>query len=91
VAEEPKSSGTRRSEILRAEMRHAADSRDIAGICTAYVKTAVRILAEFPNMSSEEKQIHYDCLKDDIERMKVRADQDCSKVLGELKRILGCM
>jgi hypothetical protein len=89
MAEVQKSSGTRRSEILQAEMRHAADSRDIAGICTAYVKTAVRILAEFPNMSAEEKRIHYACLKDDIERLKVRAHQDCSKVLGELKRILG--
>jgi hypothetical protein len=88
VVEEPKSSGTRRSEILQAEMRHAADSRDVEGICTAYVKTAVQILAEFPNMSAEEKHIHYACLKDDIERQKGRAHQDCSKVLGELKRIL---
>jgi hypothetical protein len=89
MAEDPKSSVTRRSEILQAERRHAADSRDVAGICTAYLKTAVRMLAEFPSMSAEEKQIHYDCLKDDIERLKVRANQDCSKVLGELKRILG--
>ena len=51
---EPQSSGTRRREILQAEMRHAADLRDVAGICTAYVKTAVQILAEFPNISTEE-------------------------------------
>ncbi len=89
MAEVQKSSETRRSEILQAEMRHAADSRDVAGICTAYVKTAVQLLNEFPNMSPEERQIHYDCLKDDIERQRVRAHQDCSKVLGELKRILG--
>jgi hypothetical protein len=88
MAGEQKSSGTRRSAILQAEMRHAADSRDVEGICTAFVKTAVQILSEFPNMSGEEKQIHYDCFKDDIERLKVRADQDCSKVLGELKRLL---
>jgi hypothetical protein len=84
-----KSSGTRRSEILQAEIRHAADSRDVEGICTAYVKTALAILAEFPNMSAEEKQVHYAYLKDDIERLKIRANQDCSKVLGERKRILG--
>ena len=70
-------------------MRHAADARDVAAICTAYLKTARQILAEFPNMSAEEKQIHYDCLTDDIERLKVRTNQDCSNVLGELKRILG--
>lgn len=70
-------------------MRDAADSRNVEGICTAYVRTAVQILAEFPNMSLEEKRIHYACLKDDIERLKVRANQDCSKVLGELKKILG--
>ncbi len=89
MAGEQKSSGTRRTEVLQAEIRHAADSRNVEGICTAFVKTAVQILAEFPNMSAEEKQIHYDCLKDDIERLKVRTNQDCSKVLGELKRILG--
>jgi hypothetical protein len=89
MAGEQKSSGTRRSEILQAEMRHAADSRDIAGICTAYVKTAHQLLAEFPNMRAEEKQSHYASLKEDIERLKVQANQDCSKVLGELKRILG--
>ena len=89
MVEAQKSSGSRRSEILHAEMRQAADSRDVAGICTAYVKTALRILAEFPNMSPEEKHMHYACLKDDIERLKARANQDCSKVLGELKRILG--
>jgi hypothetical protein len=89
MAKEQKSSGTRRSEILQAEMRQAADSRDVAGICTAYLRTALAILAEFPNMSADEKQIHYACLKDDMERLKVRANQDCSKVLGELKRILG--
>jgi hypothetical protein len=87
MAKEQKSSGTRRSEILQAEMRQAADSRDAAGICTAYLRTALAILAEFPNMSADEKQIHYACLKDDIEGLKVRANQDCSKVLGELKRI----
>jgi hypothetical protein len=70
-------------------MRHAAVSRDVEGICTAFLKTAVQLLAEFPNMSAEEKRIHYACLKDDIERLKVRAHQNCSKVLGELKRILG--
>jgi hypothetical protein len=89
VAEEPKSSGTRRSEILQAEIRQAADSRNVEGICTAYLRTAVQILAEFPNMSAEEKQVHYECLKYEIERLKVRANQDCAKVLGELKRILG--
>jgi hypothetical protein len=41
MAEVQKSSGTRRSEILQAEMRHAADSRNVEGVCTAYVKTAV--------------------------------------------------
>jgi glycyl-tRNA synthetase beta subunit len=87
--EEPKTSETRRSEILQAEIRQAADSRNVEGICTAYLRTAVRNLAEFPNMTAEEKQVHYACLKDEIERHKVRADQDCSKVLGELKRILG--
>jgi hypothetical protein len=89
MAGEQKPSGPRRSEILQAEMPHAADSRNVEGVCTAYVKTAVQILAEFPNMSAEEKQTHYACLKDDIERLKVRDNQDCSKVLGELKRILG--
>jgi hypothetical protein len=89
MAEVQKSSGTRRSEILQAEIRHAADSQNVEGICTAYVKTAVQILAEFPNMSPEEKQVHYACLKDEIERLKARANQDCSKVLGELKRIFG--
>jgi hypothetical protein len=89
MAEVQKSSGTRRSEILQTEMRHAADSRNVEGICTAYVKTAHQILVEFPTMSAEEKQTHYACLKDDIERLKVRANQDRSKVLGELTRILG--
>jgi hypothetical protein len=89
MAEIQKSSGARRSEILQAEMRHAADSRNVAGICDAYLKTALAILVEFPNMSAAEKRIHYACLKDDIERLKARAHQDCSKVLGELKRILG--
>jgi hypothetical protein len=88
MAETQKSSETRRSEILQAEMRQAADSRDVAGICTAYVRTAYRILAEFPNMSAQEKQTHYARLKDDIERLKAQAGQDCSKVLGELRRIL---
>lgn len=89
MVEVQKSSGTRRSEILQAEMRQAADSRNVEGICTAYVRTAVAILSEFPNMSAQEKQVHYACLKKDIERLKVQANQDCSKVLGELKRILG--
>jgi hypothetical protein len=88
VAETQKSSATRRTEILHAEMLQAADSRDAAAICTAYVRTAHRILAEFPNMSAQERQIHYVCLKDDIERLNVRAGQS-SKVLGELKRLLG--
>jgi hypothetical protein len=70
-------------------MRHAADTRNVAGICTAYVKTAHQILAEFPNLSPEEKLAHYACLKEDIEGLKVRTGQDCSKVLDELKRILG--
>jgi hypothetical protein len=51
---EPQSSGTRRREILQAEMRHAADLRDVAGICTAYVKTGVQIRAEFHNISTDE-------------------------------------
>jgi DNA-binding NarL/FixJ family response regulator len=88
MAVEQKSSETRRGEILQAEIRHAADSRDGAGICTAYVKTALQLLIEFPDMSPEEKQFHYDCLKGDIERQRVQAHQDCSKVLGELRRIL---
>ena len=88
MVEAQKSSGTRRSEILQAEMRDAADARNVAGICIAYVNTALQILAEFPNMSAKEKQVHYDCLKDDIERLKVRTNQDCSNVLGELKKIL---
>ncbi len=66
-------------------MRRAADTRNAAEICTAYVKTARKILAEFPNMSAEEKQVHYDCLRHEIERLKVRTNQDCSNVLGELK------
>jgi hypothetical protein len=88
-AVEPKSSATRRTEILTAEVQHAADSRNVAGICIAYVKTALQLLIEFPNMSPEERQIHYDCLKEDIARQRVQTHQDCSKVLGELKRILG--
>ncbi len=88
MAVEQKSSATRRGEILQAEMRHAADSRDVAGICTAYVKTALQLLIEFPNMSPEEKQIHYGCLRGDIEGQRIQGHQDCSKVLGEVKRIL---
>jgi hypothetical protein len=52
------------------------------------IKTVLQLLIEFPNMRPEEKQIHYDCLKGDIERQRVQEHQDCSKVLGELKRIL---
>jgi len=69
-------------------MRNAADTRNAAAICAGYVKTARKILAEFPNMSGEEKQAQYECLREEIERMKVRTNQDCSHVLGELKWIL---
>jgi len=89
MAETQNAFETRCREILQAEMSQAADSKDVAGICTAYVRSAYRILAEFPNMSAQEKRIHYACLRDEIERLKAQAGQDCSKVLGEIQRILG--
>jgi hypothetical protein len=87
MAEEKKSSGTRRAEILAAEIRLAASRK--SDPCAAFVETAKKIVSEFPDMSPTEKQIHYGALRFQIERNDLRTHQDCSNVLGSISKILG--
>jgi hypothetical protein len=59
MTEETKSPGARRSEILAGQMRQAASTNNGAAICSAYVETAEKLLAENPEMSQTEKQHHH--------------------------------
>jgi hypothetical protein len=87
MAEEKKSSGTHRAEILAAELRLAASLN--TDPCVAFVETAKKIVAEFPDMSPAEKQVHYGALRHQIEMNNIRTHQDCSNVLGSVAKILG--
>jgi len=89
MTEEMKSGGARRGEILAAEIRHATITNNGAAICSAYVETAKKLLAEYPDMSPTEKQAHHGALVQAIENRKVRTNHDCSNVLGQLARLLG--
>jgi hypothetical protein len=91
MTEETKSPGARRAEILAAEMRCAAITKNGAAIGHAYVETAKKLLAENSEMSSVEKQAHHGALIHAIEMLRARTNQDCSNVLGALARILGVM
>jgi hypothetical protein len=87
MTEAEKSLATRRDKILADQMRIAASRK--SDLCTAFIETARRIAAEYPDLSPAEKQAQYDALKHEIETMYVRVHQNCSRVLGELSMILG--
>jgi hypothetical protein len=78
---------TRRDQILAAEIRLAANRKNDP--CTAFIETAKKLVAEYPDLSPTEKQAQYDALRNEIEMMTVRTHKNCSHVLGELSRILG--
>ena len=87
MTEAEKSLAQRRDKILADETRIAASRR--SDPCTAFIETAKKIAAEYPDLSPAERQAQYDALNHEIEMMNMRAHQNCSRVLDELSRILG--
>lgn len=78
---------TRRAEILAAEIRLAAGMK--SDPCVPFVETAKKIVAEYPDMSPTEKQIHFGALRYQIEINNIRTHRDCSNVLDRISKILG--
>jgi hypothetical protein len=87
MTEAERSLATRGDKILAAEIRLASSRKNDP--CTAFIETAKKVVAEYPDLSPTEKQVQYNSLNHEIEMMNVRMHQDCSRVLDSISKILG--
>lgn len=72
--EEP--SGIFRDRTLRAKFRKAVDSGDGGKFGLAYVETARAVMQKYPGLQPNEREIHLQSLKQQIQQMKLRTGED---------------
>jgi len=77
------------AEHLSAGTRRVAKTRNSAGYTSLYPETARAVLAEYPEITVEQKQVVLGTLKGDADRSKTITGQDRSAGIRSAARILG--